>query len=362
MIVAASSFALAIIAMPELILLATCAIPLSPGLYNIIEKIEKMRATKALDRLAINLFVNKDSVPGNTMEYLKKHPTAVQGLCKLPNADLKKCNYNSGETLLEEIVRQAQDRFCRDLGGATPEANLSIFKMLVNKDNEDDRTQYKRHFTNLLRSCSNLSISNDLTPYLIYLLEKQKVQPIDFNCDEQVTLWTMIDAIDKVNNNEKFVQTLIKHGFDINVKNNVGMTPLKFAFMQKDQSLIRLLLQNGATPPSSETIIYPAKKMSLEEFLKEEPKIREILEHTHPENGTTAIKDDQSSLFSIWKPAIDIALKGKYQRFQINHTDIELRTMLSAIPILISAPFCYCLLFFAACYSTTFCSGSLLVG
>ncbi|MFI5344277.1 MAG: hypothetical protein ACHQUC_08660, partial [Chlamydiales bacterium] len=234
------------------------------------EKFEEWRAARALDKIAVDLFMKEDHVPTQIMERIRFNRSAINELCLRPGSDLNKIDMK-GKTLLESVLF-AEKTF------RTNEENdrLAIMKLLLSHGAKL-KTDNRNYFLEVVDKLSS--------EYVSCILENDFIKPSDLSDEELFQCWPSIK-------DPKIAQMFFQKGFKLNVKNANGQTPLEWAEANKMEDLIRSLKKaRDPTPP------------------------------LHFE----------AHVFDVRKPAISVG--GKYDSFQINRSDIFLRTMLVALPI-----------------------------
>lgn len=310
----------------------------------VLNKIERWRATRALDQLAVDLFKKTDPVPFAVECYLRWNLSAFQKLVlQLPDSQLHKFTRKSG--LLENIIK---DEFSQRLH--REQSYFPVLKLLVDKG-----IPLKTMDCNFL-----LTVLQWPSHFTLYALQATTIKPEDFTADEQIACWQEV-------RDDEVAQALIQKGFDINVKNREGITPVVSAIIGEHRSsypkakFLSFLLANGAILPDfqmkinlkeSQDGVIETREITLEEFLKSELRLQAILQQASHfrsqqdadhKSSVSRLSDFEPSTFAIWKPAISIG--GWSEAFKVRERAILGRTLLSAvstcmlfIPVALMAP------------------------
>ena len=148
---------------------------------------------RAANKIAVNEYLYKNFPSQSATNLIQHNFKAAQLLIK-NNGNVNKLNENL-QTLLD----------------GTP--NLDVFKLLINsgadvKILDNRRTSYFQKF-----------VENKNPVYLEYILKNNLIKCDDFDSTKQVKLWTKLGS-------SKAGELLKKHGFDVNVRDNQGYTPL----------------------------------------------------------------------------------------------------------------------------------------
>lgn len=113
--------------------------------------------------------------------------------------------------------------------------------------------------------------------FLEYVLAQKKITVADFTPDQQVHFWRILG-------NQRAGAVLAAHGFNINIRDSQGFTPLLAAVACNNLSvldrvvLVKTLLQCGADKSPTVAIGSQPARTALE--LTKDPKIREAIENT----------------------------------------------------------------------------------
>ena len=294
-----------------------------------------MAGNKSIRSTRNSLFKNSDPIPPCVDLYLKQNVSALQKLVlQLPNSELSK--FTEKYSFLQDISNGNASRILH-----YQQTYFPVFKLLVDKG-VPLKTEDHNYLLTALQCPSCFSL---------YAVEASTIKPQDFTPEEQIACWRNV-------NNDEVAQALIKKGFNINVKNNRGMTPVlaailgEYNYTYQRERLLSLLLANGAALPNFKMLItlqqdniqaskgeVIKKQVTLEEFLKESyPKLLTILQQASSlRNQQVAdhmseisrLSDFEPSTFAIWKPAISIG--GWSEVFKVRDRAILGRTLLSAI-------------------------------
>jgi hypothetical protein len=155
---------------------------------------ENIRASSLARANSVNEYLKQNELPCSAASsYIGDSASAAQMLVN-KKGDVNKINANGGSLL--EYIR-----------------DFSVFKILIDAGFDiNKRDRYNRPL--LLQIVSRKDLR-----YLHYLVQNLKIQPSDYTADEQVSFWG--------NLNSKEAATLLKiAGFDINIRNKAGFTPL----------------------------------------------------------------------------------------------------------------------------------------
>ncbi|MFI5344278.1 MAG: hypothetical protein ACHQUC_08665, partial [Chlamydiales bacterium] len=232
---------------------------------------EEWRAAKGLGRIAVDLFVKEDPVPTQIMQRIRFNTSAINELCLRPGSDLNKMDMK-GKTLLESVLFAEETYRTNE-----KKDRLEIVKLLLSHGARL-KTDSRNYFLELV----NRLFSKD---YVTCILENRFIKPSDLSDEELFQCWTSLK-------DPKIAQMLFQKGFNLNVKNSNGKTPLEWAVANKNEALIRSLQKASD----------PIPPLHFDSFI-----------------------------LDLRKPAISVG--GKYDSFRINDSDIFFRTMLVAIPI-----------------------------
>jgi len=150
-------------------------------------------AERAANLKAVDEYLNNRFPSGSAAFRLRNNFKAVQLLIHR-KGDVNKVD-ERGERLLD---------YC---------SNLDIFKLLIN--NGANIKGINKFGTSYFQK----AIENRNPAYLEYVLKKDKAAPLDFNATEQIQFWQNLGNIGAGH-------LLIKHGFNVNIKDEYGYTPL----------------------------------------------------------------------------------------------------------------------------------------
>ena len=130
--------------------------------------------------------------------------------------------------------------------------------MEINKYN---KTEYLHEFdinaknskgdTILHLVCNSASITKDVSLEIVEFLLKHGADPNAKNEHD----WTPLHYTSFHSDDADIAELLLKHGADPNAKNDIDWTPLHCAIIFKVPEIVKLLLQNGATPIDKRTEI-----------------------------------------------------------------------------------------------------------
>jgi len=204
---------------------AISTMPLSFLLFGGAPLLDWWIAERATNLKAVNEYLGK-APPSKSATFLIQHNLKAAQLLIRKKGDINKVN-ECRARLLE---------FC---------SNLDVFKLLI-----DHGADIKG-----LGFCGFSyfhSVVKDENPaYLEYVLKKGKAAPCDFDATEQIQFWQMLGSI-------RAGHLLIKHGFNVNIKDEDGYTPLLrvvqaasdvfYVARLNIQVLISTLLACGADP------------------------------------------------------------------------------------------------------------------
>lgn len=253
-------------------IVAGFASPIAVKIATLWKELEERRAAKALDHIAVDQFMKKDPVPNQILERICLNRSAIHELCHRPGSDLNKMNMQ-GKTLLESVL------FAKETYNVKEEKDrLEIVKLLL-IHGAKLRTNSRNYFLELINR------SWYPTDYASCILDNHFIKPADFPNEELFQCWTSLKS-------PKIAQLLFQKGFNLEVKNADGKTPLEWAVANKRENLIRCLQKASDPTPSLEIDPY---------------------------------------LLDLRQPAITVG--GKYNSFGVNKSIIIARTMLIAIPI-----------------------------
>ncbi|MFI5344006.1 MAG: hypothetical protein ACHQUC_07280 [Chlamydiales bacterium] len=274
----------------------------SIALASLYGAFESMRATSALNRIAVDQFISEEPVPTYIMNHLRTHPAAVKELCNRPEPKLSKISMD-GASLLEFILftkypNSSLEDFAKvPLPICKEERNKLLDNYVImsvaNHKDEDNRLAILK-----LLLAKGVQLKMDRCNYFLemvtrslpirhisYVLKNDFIKPGDLSNEELFQCWTSMKDL-------RVTQLLVQKGFDINVQNSEGQTPLQWAEANNKDKLIRLLQKaNDPTPPTN----------------------------------------FKPFILDLRKPAISVG--GKHRLLEVRGFDIILRTMLVAIPI-----------------------------
>lgn len=319
------------------------------GLYPIIHGTyiyEHRRGIKEINQQVIKLFFNQNYVLPETKEYIKTKPEVVAALL----ADFKTDRTVEKESKLKDLFESLIAK--TDKTSLSEEYRAFVTSLKVFIDNKD-------------LFSSSLFVKVFESQYLevkIYALEKDAVKSQDLTPEELFDCWTHVE-------DHNLAHLLVQKGFDINVQNSQGETPLmwaiKFDLDNSDREINRKqtilsLLKGGAQVPDLNSTIQVKAKTKVEgveieqlqdiriiDFLKKDPVIAEAFlqaisyqSNTANSNSfTTKSNKSEGLLFCLkfWKPAVCTNV-GTFE-FGVKDNHIFIRSLMVALPILGGWPF-----------------------
>ncbi|MGH2611466.1 MAG: hypothetical protein ACRDFB_00280, partial [Rhabdochlamydiaceae bacterium] len=266
------------------------------------------------------------------ISYAAQIPSAVKALINSKNPPI----------LLDKVPLLLQETILCD--------NFRSFQLIIDYFSSQKQKVSKKEFYQMLEHKN--------PDFTIYALSKKVISVSDFNNDDIVHCWGLVK-------NQQTAEALIEHEFSINMINDKGQSALLQIVTQlcnpNDFSLplskFDLLVKLGAYLDNLNinlTIKIEESNVtkSLEEWLKEKPKIWKALQQAQ-NPGKTEVKNFTSSLFAFLKPAITMT-QGK---FDVESSDIGFRTGMIALVV---APIMTALV--ATQLKTTFFKGMAIVG
>lgn len=262
---------------------------LYPPLWEIYWEFEHERATKALHDIAIQQFESCSStIPNALMDYFKQNSVAIQKLA-YSKTNLEKMNQN-GETLLKSIINSINLQ--PFLNNRKPSKLEEAFKAVI-----DSGALINTDLLNILKM-ENSSLT-------IYALEKGKIDCNQLTEKEKFACWDHVK-------NSQIAKLLKEKGFNINIQNPDSdcQTPLlkrieDYRNPNSHLSDLIALLQNGASVPDK--IPVNREEISIEEFLKDKPKLKTVLKQAKNFRETSSQPQRHYDFFVrlLGKPSID---------------------------------------------------------
>jgi hypothetical protein len=220
---------------------------LSPPL--IVEPLDEWIAQKAANVKAVGQYLNMRLPSPSATSRIQHNLSAAQLLVRTSKKG--------------EVVNKIDSDGYRLLDD---QPNLNIFKLLIDHG-ADVRMLSKDKMTYFEKAIKDKEIRPD---YLKYVLETGKVTPEHFTPDQQVHFWTKVDRFE-------IGQLLIKYGFNVNVTDSTGDTPLlKLAKQGLNSQAVSALLNCGADPTI--TVLHEGAQKNALEITKSES-IRHILQN-----------------------------------------------------------------------------------
>jgi ankyrin repeat protein len=181
----------------------------------------------------------KEEIRGRSLEYKKQEDKDAQKLCNL----IKDKNLKELKTTLETVNPNICFDGVDDPFGGTPlfqavsRANLNAVQLLL--ENGADITMQDRSYKTVL----HMNIKDpDLFAYLI----KNGANINALSGWDQGTVLHDTIALCTLDSIEK-IKLLLKHGADVNIKNELGDTPLAHAIQYVNADAVDLLLANKTT-------------------------------------------------------------------------------------------------------------------
>ncbi|MBA3602953.1 MAG: hypothetical protein H0W50_04790 [Parachlamydiaceae bacterium] len=243
-----------------------------------IERFEKLRALKVLDRLAVNFFKSFGDVPVDAMIYASSSPSvvksllSVKGLIGKTNAKFKlnisflvlqsvglqpkvpavldfsfkkvlkrRKNGSVATQIIPEnhVKHNAIDEayICGEIRNGA-DTSFDVLKVLI------DSGTFKKGKTNNLHRVTLLNHRE----FAFYAIEKGALEPSDFMENDLIDLWSKI-------HDEEMIRLFRKKGFSIDFADNFGRTPLIQAIAEMNLQKISFLIEHGATLPQGDEII-----------------------------------------------------------------------------------------------------------
>lgn len=280
--------------------------PASDLFYNL----EKWRATRTLNQLAIAEFKSDNEISPNTMNYATKSAKVIQALAKTPEAFRKvdaKNGFNLAETTYNSLQSLKTSYFRSDQGES--EAFKAVLESGIS-------------LKSLISKFSLPNFAHDQPDLFIEALKYDVIKPAEFTSNEQFLLWS------KGIYRNTIAPLLLEKGFNINVKwNNKGNTPLLAAIANNDIRKVCFLLKHGATFSYEDPIFQkmdmgidgignpffyeekdPNESQPLKDFLQDKPTLLRILEQAknNPKVESPLVKETDTSVFALWKPMIQV--------------------------------------------------------
>ena len=141
--------------------------------------------TYAMDKQAVSDYIATQTPSSSVFEWIRKSPSAAKQLVD-QKADLNKQD-EKHKNLLEG-------------------ADTEVFKLLIDGGAHPD-------------NCLDTIVASSSPEALKYVLENKKILPLDWTPQQQVDLWMQVPSA-------KVGLLLSKHGFDVNIRDDKGYTPL----------------------------------------------------------------------------------------------------------------------------------------
>jgi hypothetical protein len=178
-------------------------------------RFEQWRVDRAMRREVVRQFTVNAHVSQGTMEYAIRHPDIVKELIKKNPSLLDKLCGPTNQNMTEIILQ-------RTLLNRAEKEDKTVLSLLL-----DANKMSKDHFLKL--ALPNALISWGINSYksttlAIKALKKDAVTVQDFTPEEQVRIWT--------EGSDQLRSALIVKGWDINIADQQGLTPLKKALVE----------------------------------------------------------------------------------------------------------------------------------
>ncbi len=265
-----------------------------------VERFEKLRAIKVLDKLAVDLFKFFGDVPVDAMIYAASSPSVVKSLLSvkgligktnakfklnitflvLQSVGLKPKVPSVFDLSFKKVIRKQNDgseftaivRESHVKNNAIDEAyvigkmkikadaSIPILKVLI------EGGTFKKGMTNNHHRVT-LLFHRELA---FYAIEKGAIEPSDFMENDLIDLWSRM-------HDEEMIRLLRKKGFDIDFVDRFGRTPLIQAVTETDLQHINFLIEHGARLPQGDEIINIIKVGSNDQFIDQVQTVNEFL-------------------------------------------------------------------------------------
>jgi len=161
---------------------------------------ESTRASREIGRLCVDEYLTKEHPSKYTTAFIRCHLSAAKLFIRM-NGDINKLDSEEQTLLTQMNLRNTKQ--------------CSVFRLLVDYSHDKPLVKIKEIFNNAISNCTYDSAR--FSP-LDYLIENRKISEHNFTRAELVSLWTKVD--------EQQAKVLKKHGFNIDVIDEAGYTPL----------------------------------------------------------------------------------------------------------------------------------------
>nr|MBA3285864.1 hypothetical protein [Nitrosopumilus sp.] len=294
--------------------------------------LDKWRALRTLNELAVQLFNNSEVIPREAISFASESPAVVKELFSQDSFKNSGTGFKFTNDVLNFFlscnIKKQKSKFG------------NVLKAII--ENGTFRNEEINH--SLLSRLVKDELTRD-SP-LVFGIEKDYIGLADLTDGMVRKLWSDV----KNHKNGDLADLFVKKGFNIDLPDENGKTLLLEAIEKNIISQVCFLLKYGAELPQGRNFINvkgdsgsknDVTICSLEEFIKDKPSLKRASEQASELQAREPFKlnHEKPSSFAFWKPAVKI---GSWRNaFQVNGSTIYGRALAVGVISLIAAGILY---------------------